>query len=167
MLDKYPALFPLHDFETSLRSSLQPHGKRNIPANSSDPVHLNIVSPELYILLALHCRSTSGNSFFFPCTHLFPTLFFNRVSILFHPNFHFGHSFRSALNACVYTCTSTCTFVSSLVCILFPFFKIFLMLVQRMWLDGAWQSVHCLCVPWFSSLGISLVTTKETTLVAT
>lgn len=50
MLDKHPALSPLHDFETSLWDNWQPHGQGKILAGSSDPLHLNIASPELYIL---------------------------------------------------------------------------------------------------------------------
>lgn len=51
ILDKHPALFLLHDFETSLKDNWQPCGEGKILAGSSDPLHLIIASPELYILL--------------------------------------------------------------------------------------------------------------------
>lgn len=57
MLDKHPALFPLHDFGTSLRDNWQPCGEGKTLAGFSDPFHFNIASPELSILLLLHYQS--------------------------------------------------------------------------------------------------------------
>jgi len=92
MLDKHPSLFPLHDFETSMRGNWQPCGEAKILAGSSDPLHLNTASPELYVLLLLHCRNKcQGTGFFLQCYLMsLHTSFLNTVFILFHPTCHFG-----------------------------------------------------------------------------